>query len=83
MEHPSGMAHQPCLDLGMFVGGIVVDDGMDHLACRNGALDLVEKADKFLTSMTRHVLTDINSSSSKAGQSDNFEFCELSNLRHW
>lgn len=58
MEYPSGMTRQPCLDLGMFVGGVIVDDGMDHLTCRNGALDLVEEANELLMAVTLHVLTD-------------------------
>jgi hypothetical protein len=31
VEGPAGMAGQPCAHLGMFVGGIVVDDGVDRL----------------------------------------------------
>ena len=58
MEYPSGMACQPCLELGMFVGGIVVDDGMDHLAFRNGALDFIEKANEPLMAVPLHVASD-------------------------
>ena len=58
MEYPSGMACEPCLDLGMFVGGIVVDDGMDHLACGNGALDFIEEANELLMAVTLHVASD-------------------------
>jgi hypothetical protein len=35
----------------MFVGGIVVDDGMDELAGGYGGLDPVEKANEFLVVM--------------------------------
>ena len=58
MEYPSGVTFQPCLDLGMFVGGIVVDDGMDHLACGNGALDFIEEANELLMAVALHVTSD-------------------------
>ena len=45
---------QPVDDFGMFVGGVVVGDGVDDLACRNGALDGVEKLDEFLMSVPGH-----------------------------
>ena len=60
MEYPSGMACQPCLELGMFVGGIVVDDGMDHLAFRNGALDFIEKANELLMAVPSSTLRAVN-----------------------
>ena len=60
MEYPSGMACQPCLELGMFVGGIVVDDGMDHLAFRNGALDFIEKANELLMTVPSSTLRAAN-----------------------
>ncbi len=54
MESPTGMARQPFSDLGMFVGGVVVEDGMDDFAGRNVGLDGVEKADESLMSVTLH-----------------------------
>ena len=44
VEDPARMALQPGTDPGMLVGGVVVGDGMDQLASRDGALDGV-KAD--------------------------------------
>jgi hypothetical protein len=35
-------------------GAVVVGDGVDQLACRNGALDGVEEADEFLMPVLRH-----------------------------
>jgi hypothetical protein len=43
VEGPAGMAGQPCAHLGMFVGGIVVDDGMDHLSLRHLRLEVLRK----------------------------------------
>ena len=48
MEGPAGMAGQPCAHLGMFVGGIVVDDGVDRLSLRHLRLDGIEEADELL-----------------------------------
>ena len=48
MEGPARMAVQPGTDLGMFVGSVVVQNGVDGLAGRNGALDGAEEADEFL-----------------------------------
>jgi len=38
----------------MLVGGVIVEDGVDHFAGRDGALDAVEKADQFLMGMALH-----------------------------
>jgi hypothetical protein len=38
----------------MFVGGVIVEDGVDHFAGRHGALDGIEKADEFLVGMALH-----------------------------
>ena len=38
----------------MFVGGVVVDDGVDDLAGRDGALDGVEEADELLMAVPLH-----------------------------
>ena len=51
MEDPARMIRQPFPDLGMLVGGVVVDDGVDDLAGRDGALDGVEETDEFLMAM--------------------------------
>jgi hypothetical protein len=48
MEGPARVAGEPGQDLGMLVGGIVVEDGVDHLARRHLALDRVQEADELL-----------------------------------
>ena len=58
VEGPAGMAGEPGADLGMLVGGIVVEDGMDQLARRPGGLDPVEEADELLMAVPRHALAD-------------------------
>ena len=45
---------EPGLNLGMLVGGVVVDDQVEFLAGRGLAVDLVEEADEFLMPMARH-----------------------------
>src|ERR1700735_537587 len=57
MESPARMARQPFPHLGMLVGGIVVEDRVDHLAGGNFALDGVEEADELLMPMALHVAT--------------------------
>ncbi len=37
MEDPARMVDQPLPDLGVFVGGVVVGDGVDDFAGRDGA----------------------------------------------
>jgi hypothetical protein len=39
VEHPAGMIGQPGVNVGMLVSGLVVEDGMNDLASRDGALD--------------------------------------------
>jgi hypothetical protein len=52
------MAGEPGEDLGMLVGGIVVEDRVDHLAGRHRALDRVEKAQELLMPMALHAAAD-------------------------
>ena len=42
------MARQPRLDFGMFVGGVVVNDGVDYLVRWDIAFNLIEEADELL-----------------------------------
>jgi hypothetical protein len=58
MERPTRMMGQPLTDLGMLVGGVVVDNAMDELTGRNGCLDGIEEADEFLVSMLLHATAD-------------------------
>ena len=52
------MTGQPSAHPRVFVGGIVVDDGMDHFSHRNLRLDRIEEADELLMAMTLHVAAD-------------------------
>jgi hypothetical protein len=45
MKHPARMASEPGAHLGVLVGGIVVEDGMDQLAGRYDSLNAIEEAD--------------------------------------
>ena len=45
-------------DLGLLVGGIVVEHGMDHLAWWYGSLDGVEEADQLLMAVALHAAAD-------------------------
>ena len=45
MEDPARAAGQPGQHLGMFVGGIVVEHGMDDPASQDLTLNGIEKAD--------------------------------------
>ncbi len=51
MEDEPLVAIDPGPDLGVLVGTIVVDDGMDHVAGRDGALDRIEEADELLVAV--------------------------------
>ena len=52
------MLLQPGLDLGVLVGGVVVEDRMDGLAGRDVAFDDIEKADELLMPVALHVPAD-------------------------
>jgi len=54
VEDSARVAGEPGFDLGMLVGGVIGEDGVDHFAGRDGALDGVEKADEFLVGMALH-----------------------------
>ena len=58
MERPSRMSREPSQQLGVFVGGIVVQDGVYDLAWRHGSLDGCEEADELLVTMTGHATAD-------------------------
>src|ERR1700675_4959751 len=55
MERPSRMAFEPSADVGMLMGGVIVDDGVDRLARRDLLLDDIEEANEFLMAMALHV----------------------------
>ena len=58
MEGPARRIGEPLNDLGMFVGGIVVGDGMDDLSGRDGALDGIEELDEFLMGVGLHTAAE-------------------------
>ena len=58
VEDPAGLARQPFMHVGVFVGGVVVEDQVDHLAGRNGPLDGVQEAEELLVPVARHALAD-------------------------
>ena len=58
MERPSRMLGEPGQHLGMFVGGIVVEDGVDYLAGRHGPFDGCDEADELLMPMARDAAAD-------------------------
>src|SRR5271170_3291854 len=55
MERPSRMTFEPSSDVGMLMGGVIVDDGVDRLARRDLLLDDIEEANEFLMAMALHV----------------------------
>ena len=52
------MAGESLDDLGVLVGGVVVDDGVHQLACGHLGLDGVEEADELLVAVTLHTAAD-------------------------
>jgi hypothetical protein len=58
VEGEALMPLEPGGHLGVFVGGVVVEDHMDRLAGRHLALDGIEKADEFLMPVVLHAAPD-------------------------
>ena len=58
VERPAGMPGQPFLYLGMFVGRVVVDDGVDRHSHWHLRLGGVEEADELLVPVALHVAAD-------------------------
>ena len=58
MERPSWIAFEPSSHLGMLVGGVIVDDGVDRLTRGDLLLDDIEEANEFLMAMALHVPAD-------------------------
>ena len=58
VQGPARMSLQPFADFGMFVSGIVVDDGMDRLAFGDLSVDEIEEANELLVPMALHVAAD-------------------------
>src|SRR5690348_12502994 len=58
VEDEARMFLEPRHDIGMLVGGIVVDDDMDRPLLRHPDLDDVEKPDELLMAVALHALAD-------------------------
>ena len=58
VEGPAGMAGKPFEHLGMLVGAVIVEDGVDHLAGRHRALDGIQKTDEILVPVALHAAAD-------------------------
>ena len=58
MERPARMIGEPFENLRLFVGGVVVDDGVNDFSGRNSALESVEEADELLVAMPSHAAPD-------------------------
>ena len=58
MESEALMTVEPLADLGVLMGGVVIEDNMDRLAVRHFDVDGVEETDKLLMPVTLHVPAD-------------------------
>lgn len=58
MEGEAAMTIKPGPNLGVLMGGVVVEDDMDRLVCRNLSIDDVQEADELLMPVTLHVASD-------------------------
>ena len=58
MEDEALVPVEPGADLGMLVGGVVVEDDVDHLAGRHLGLDRVQEAHELLMAVALHVAAD-------------------------
>src|SRR5271167_4312865 len=58
VERPSRISFEPSANIGMFVGGVVVDDGVDRLPRRDLSFDDIEETDELLMAMALHVAAD-------------------------
>ena len=58
VEYPAWMSVEPGADLWVFVGGVVVEDGVNDLADGNFALDGVEEADELLMGVLLHAAAE-------------------------
>src|SRR5665647_840593 len=58
VERPSRVTFEPSANIGMLMGGVVVDDGVDRLPHGNLFFDDIEEANELLMAMTLHVAAD-------------------------
>lgn len=54
VEDPIWMSSEPLADLFVLMGGVVIENDVDHLAGRHGALDSVEETDELLMPVSLH-----------------------------
>lgn len=55
------MVGEPCKNVRIFVGRIIVGDGVNALSRRDGSLDGVQKSNEFLMAMLFHAAADESS----------------------
>ena len=58
MKRPSRMAFEPSANIGMLMGGVIADDGVDRLSNGNLLLDDIEEANELLMAMALPVAAD-------------------------
>ena len=58
MEREARMPVEPLAHLGMFVGGVIVEDHMDALVGGDCGIDRVQEANELLVPVTGHVAPD-------------------------
>ena len=58
LERPAGMSRKPGADFFVFMSGIVIENGVNHLAGGDLSLNGVQEADELLMAVTLHILTD-------------------------
>jgi hypothetical protein len=58
VKGPARMARQPSQHLGMFMGGVVIEDDVDRLVGGNLAFNGIEKADEFDMAVALHAAAD-------------------------
>ena len=58
MEFPAWMPAQPIDHLGMFMGGVVVENGVNGFTGRDLALDGIQEADELLVPVVLHAAAD-------------------------
>src|SRR5829696_8889784 len=58
MKVEARVPREPSADLGMLVGGVVINNQVQVQVRRGSAIDLVEEADELLVPMSTHALAD-------------------------
>lgn len=82
MKRPSRMIRQPRQDIGMFVSGVVVGDGVNDFPGRHIPLDCVEEANEFLMPMLLHAAPDDGSVKDIEGGKERCRAVALVVMRH-